>query len=208
VNVKISQDSRLAAWAEFLFGAGRKFKSFICLTLGTGVGAGFVIDGKLFHGSMNTAGEIGHTTFSKNGRQCNCGNRGCFERYVSGTAVFERAYELYPDKFVHLSNRSESVFKLAYQGDQEILSVIRQVVEDLAIGIANAVSILSPEAVILSGGLCDHEKLIIDPLRELVFEFGYHSWTKKRSLQIVKAELGSKAPMIGAAFIFKFDDLL
>jgi glucokinase len=202
-EVVVSQDSRLAAWAEYLLGAGRNYQSMVCLTLGTGIGGGIILDGKIFHGSMNTAGEIGHTVFEKNGRDCNCGNKGCLERYSSGTGIIDRAMELFPEKFVDLPQKSESVFQLAYKGDQDILALITNVVEDLAVGIANLVSILSPEVVIISGGLCDHDDLIVKPLGELVYKYGYHSWVRKRGLKIEKAQMGSAAPMIGAALLYK-----
>jgi glucokinase len=203
VDVVISQDSRLAAWAEYLLGAGRPYRSFICVTLGTGIGGRIILDGRLFHGGLNTAGEIGHTVFEKDGRPCACGNRGCLERYCSGTGIIERALEAYPEKFSCLAHKSETVFELAYQGDAEMLALIRNVVEDLAVGIANAVSILSPEAVIISGGLCEHETLIIQPLGELINQYGYHSWVRKHALKIEKAQMGSDAPMIGAALLYK-----
>jgi glucokinase len=203
VDVSISQDSRLAAWAEYLLGAGRGFNSIICVTVGTGIGCGIVLDGKIFHGSMNTAGELGHSVFEKDGRPCNCGNHGCLERYSSGTGVFDRAFEAYPDKFVDRPHKSETVFGLAYAGDQDMLGLIRRVVEDLAVGIANAVSILSPEAVIISGGLCEHDELVVKPLKELVDQYGYYSWVRKKQLKIEKAQMGPEAPMVGAALFYK-----
>jgi glucokinase len=202
-EVRVAQDSRLAAWAEYLLGAGQKYQSMICITLGTGIGAGIILDGRLFHGAMNTAGELGHTVFEKDGRPCSCGNRGCLERYSSGTGILRRALELFPEKFLNLPQKSETVFQLAYAGDAEMLGLIRLVVEDLAVGIANAVSLLSPEAVIISGGLCQHEELIIKPLRQLVDQYGYHSWVRKNRLKIEKARMGSDAPMIGAALLYK-----
>jgi glucokinase len=203
MDVIVSQDSRVAAWAEYLLGAGRPYKSMFCVAIGTGIGGGIILDGKIFHGAMNTAGEIGHTIFSKHGRHCNCGLDGCLERYCSGTGIFERAFEEYPQKFADLPHKSESVFTLAYDNDKEMLRLINEVVDDLAIGIANAVSILSPEAVIISGGLCEHNTLIIEPLRQKVNKFGYHSWSRKNILQIEKAQMGSEAPMVGAALLYK-----
>ena len=202
-EVRIAQDSRLAAWAEYLLGAGRNYRSMLCITLGTGIGCGIIIDGKIFHGAMNTAGELGHTVFEKNGYSCICGNQGCLERYSSGTGIIQRAQQLFPNKFKNMAHKSESVFELAYRGDQEILTFIRVVVEDLAIGIANAVSLLSPQAVILSGGLCEHEDLIIKPLSELIYQYGYYSWVRKRQLKVERAQMGSDAPMIGAALLYK-----
>lgn len=203
MDVIVSQDSRCAAWSEYLLGAGRGFQSIMCVTLGTGIGCGIIVDGKILHGGMNTAGEIGHMIMEKNGRKCNCGSYGCYERYGSGTGIIQRALETYPDKFKNIPHKSESVFKLAYAGDQEMLAFIRVIVEDIAIGIANAVQLLSPEAVIISGGLCDHDELIVRPLKELIYHYGYHSWVRKKSLTIEKAQMGSDAPMIGAAMLYK-----
>ena len=117
--------------------------------------------------------------------------------------MIERALEAYPEKFVDRPHKAETIFELAYAGDQEMLDLIRQVVADLAVGIANAVAILSPEAVIISGGLCIHDELIIKPLRELVNHYGYHSWVRKKQLKIEQAQLGPEAPMIGAALFYK-----
>ena len=202
-EVLIAQDSRLAAWAEYLLGAGRNYQSFICVAIGTGIGGGIIIDGKIFHGAMNTAGEIGHSVFQKEGRPCSCGNHGCLERYASGTGMIDRALEAYPEKFVDRPHRAETLFDLAYAGDADLLRLIRRMVEDLAVGIANAVSLLSPQAVILSGGLCVHDELIVQPLRELVDQVGYYAWTRKKQLQIEQAQLGPEAPLIGAALFYK-----
>ncbi len=202
-DVVISQDSRLAAWAEYLLGAGRSYRSSICVAIGTGIGGGIIVDGKIFHGALNTAGEIGHSVFEKDGRACSCGNHGCLERYSSGTGMIERALEAYPEKFVDRPHQAETIFELANAGDREMLDLIRRTVEDLAVGIANAVAILSPEAVIISGGLCVHDELIIKPLRELVNKYGYHAWVRKKRLKIEQAQLGPEAPMIGAALLYK-----
>lgn len=202
-EVMVAQDSRLAAWAEYLLGAGRNFRSIICVAIGTGIGSGIIIDGKIFHGALNTAGEIGHSVFQKDGRLCNCGNHGCLERYSSGTGMIERALEAYPEKFRDRPPQTETLFDLAYAGDEDLRRLIRVMVEDLAIGIANAVSLLSPEAVIISGGLCTHDDLIIKPLRELVNQHGYYAWTRKKQLKIEQAQLGPAAPMIGAALLYK-----
>lgn len=202
-DVMVAQDSRLAAWAEYLLGAGRNYRSFICVALGTGIGSGIIIDGKIFDGALNTAGEIGHSVFQKDGRLCACRNHGCLERYSSGTGMIDRAVEAYPEKFSDRPHQAETLFELAYAGDEDLQRVIRLAVEDLAIGIANAVSLLSPEAVIISGGLCIHDELIIQPLRELVNYYGYHAWTRKKQLKIEQAQLGPAAPMIGAALLYR-----
>lgn len=203
-DVKVMQDSRNAALAETLLGAGRKYDNTMCVSIGTGIGCGIIIDRKIFNGGMNTAGELGHTPVVKDGRLCVCGNRGCLERYVSGTGIRDRAIDLFPEKFKSEEEKcSEYVFELAYQGDKDILAFIDECVDYLAFGIANAVNLLSPEAIIISGGLCVHEELMINPLREKIMKHGYYAWKKQDKLQVCKAELGSDAAMIGAALMYK-----
>ena len=203
-KVVIMQDSRNAALAETLFGAGREFRNTLCISIGTGVGCGIIIDRKIFYGGMNTAGEIGHTPIIKDGRPCVCGNRGCLERYVSGPGITEQALERFPEKFKREEDKKcEYVFEMAYHGDKEILAFIDECVDNLAFAIANAVCLLSPEAIIISGGLCVHEDLVVKPLREKIMKRGYYSWTKPDSLKVCKAQLGSDAAMIGAALLYK-----
>jgi glucokinase len=202
-EVKLIQDSRAAAFAEYLYGAGRGFSDIICLTLGTGIGCGIIIGGRIFHGGMNTAGEVGHMPIAKHGRKCVCGAEGCLEQYSSGTALITRALERFPEKFEGREKRSETVFEMAYAGDADALGLIGDFVDDLAFGIANVVDVLSSQAVVISGGLCEHESLVIEPLKKKVPEYGYFGWKKQDRLKILKAELTSDAPMIGAAMLYK-----
>lgn len=201
-RVPVAQDSRNGALAEKLFGAGKPYSDLILITIGTGIGCGIVLGGKVFGGGMNTAGELGHSPILKNGVSCLCGNKGCLERYVSGTGILERALAAYPDRFQQRPRRCETVFELAYQGDREMLELIDQCMDDLAFAIANAVSLLSPQAVIISGGLSEHEELVITPLEEKIYAHGYYAWTRLKRLQVHKALLGGDAPMIGAASLY------
>ena len=198
-TVMISQDSRNAALAELLFGAGIGYNNLLCIAIGTGIGSGIIINKKIFHGGMNTAGEIGHTPIIKHGIKCVCGNCGCLEKYASGTGMTELAVERYPEKFAVMEKRCESLFELAYTGDLEMLQFIDECVDNLAYGIANAVNLLSVEKVIISGGLCEHEDLVIKPLKEKIIKYGYYAWTRLGRLNVCKALLGSDAPMIGAS---------
>ena len=202
-EVTIAQDSKNAALAELLFGAGRGYSDILCVTIGTGIGGGIIINNKLFNGANNTAGEIGHTPIVKDGRKCVCGNFGCLEQYVSGTGILARAMERFPEKLEDRQKKSESVFDLAYEGDQEVIDFIEECVDDLAYGISNAVSLISPQAIIISGGLCVHEELFIKPLEKKIYNRGYYSWTHLNTLRVHKAQLGSNAPMIGAALLYK-----
>lgn len=202
-DVKIIQDARAAALAEKLFGAGKEFSNILLITIGTGIGGGIIINDMLFHGGMNTAGEVGHMPISKNGRQCVCGVKGCLEQYASGSAFLKRALESFPDKFKDKEKNTETLFEMAYNGDKAALSLISDCVDDLAYGLAIVADILSPQAIIVSGGLCEHESLVVTPLRKKVPQYGYFSWTKKNMLNIVKAQLGSDAPMIGASALYR-----
>ncbi len=203
-QVILEQDVRLAALAEYCFGAGMGYAGILCVAVGTGIGSGILLEGKIYHGYMNTAGEIGHSIFEKNGRPCVCGKRGCLERYASGTGILERALEVIKEEeFGDLPVVCESVFALAEKGNLKALQVIDDCVSDLAVGIANEVSILSPEIVIIAGGLCEAEELFVKPLKKYVDDFGYYPWVRKKMLKIEKAKLGSDAAMIGASVLYR-----
>lgn len=200
-SVLIAQDSRNAALAEYLFGAGKDYQDIICVAVGTGIGCGIVINGKIFNGRMNTAGELGHMPIVKDGRTCVCGNKGCLEKYASGNGMIEIAVEKYPDKFKNKEKKCESIFEMIYAGDEEMKNFLDECVDNLGFGIANAVTLLAPEAVIISGGLCEHEALFVNPLKEKINKYGYYSWTRLNQLKVHRALLGSDAPMIGAAVL-------
>lgn len=199
-DVRISQDCRLAAWGEHLFGSGQGIQDLACITIGTGIGCGIVLDGKILHGALNTAGEIGHTCVEPNGRLCPCGNLGCLERYSSGTGILISAREQMPDR-IGENSRTEDVFQLAYGGDQTARAIIQDAVEKLVTCIVNMMVLLSLERVIISGGMCVHDELIIQPLIAGVQARGYRTWLRDGRFSMVKASLGEFAPMIGAAFL-------
>ncbi len=199
-KVTLIQDSWAAAWGEKLFGAGKAFENFCCVTLGTGIGCGVITEGKIFRGTMNSAGEIGHTPIIMGGRKCSCGNKGCLECYSSGTGILKQAMELFPEK-LQGDERAEKVFELADGGDSDAAGLINDAVEKLAYGLAIMVNIFAIDTFLISGGLCVHKERIIDPLPSLIEKYGYDSWTRKKRVKVIQAELGSDAPMIGAAFI-------
>lgn len=202
-EIMVIQDSWAGALAEHEFGAGIGYADMACITLGTGIGGGIIVNNRIFAGAMHCAGEIGHIIIEKDGRSCNCGNRGCLEKYASGNGIYDQAMELFPERLEGMRDGAESVFELAYQGYEPALELIEQSVQMLAMGLANLVGILSTEAIIISGGLCEHEELILKPLQKYILEYGYHSWTRQNRLAVKQAKLGSDAPMIGAAFLYK-----
>ena len=201
-EVKICQDSRLAALGELLFGAGKGYHDLACITLGTGIGCGIIVHDTIFNGGMNTAGELGHIVIEPDGRPCPCGRKGCLERYSSGTGILLGAYEKFPDKLKAYS-KAEDIFEMAYSGHEQAIKLIEDSVDKLAYGIATLVNLLSPQIIVFSGGMCVHEKLIIEPLKKKIHEKGYIAWTKKKELVIKKALLEDKAAMIGASVLYK-----
>ncbi|MCL3863307.1 ROK family protein [Actinotalea sp. K2] len=201
IRPHVLQDSRAAAWAERLFGVEPSVESFLAVTVGTGIGCGIVLNNELLMGAMNTAGELGHSTLYRNGRQCSCGNRGCVEQYVSGTAILRRALEAFPDDFGGRPILTQTVFALAAEGHPPAQRLLEEALDDLAHAVVNAVNILSVEAVILSGGLCVYEELFVSPLRTRVLDLAYEPWRRQHKMDVFASRLGPSAPMIGAAFL-------
>lgn len=197
-RVVLVQDSWAAAFAEHLFGASRGHDDMMCVTIGTGIGCGVVLGGRVFGGAMHIAGELGHTPIVWQGRPCSCGRKGCLEAYTSGNAIWAQAVERFPEKLRELPQRAETIFDLVYAGDADARQLVEECVDKLAYGIALGMNLLSVDTVILSGGVSVHRDLIINPLKEKILRYGYPAWTETRSIHIRPAELGADAPMVGA----------
>ena len=196
------QDARAAAFAEYLVGAGREEPVIVCITLGTGIGAGIIMNGKVFHGAFNTSGEIGHLIVQENGLACGCGQSGCMEVYCSGTAIMNAARQSATGPGEEVRS-AEEVFRRARDGDSAARGIISRAAHYLGIGIVNLVNLLSPNAVILSGGMCEQEELLIRPVREFVLSHAYGLSVRTPAFRLVKAMLGEESPMIGAGMIYK-----
>lgn len=202
-RVALVQDARAAAFAEYLLGAGKGEPVLVCITLGTGIGGGIVIDGRAFHGGLNTAGEIGHMLVQENGLRCACGKSGCLEAYCSGTAIVNAARQLPGVRREGGVSSAEQVFRLARDGDADCLDVIRRCAHYLGIGIVNVVNLFSPTSVVLSGGMCEQEELLIRPVREFVLAHAYSLSVRSPGFRIGKASLGEDSPMIGAGMLYR-----
>lgn len=208
VPIHLAQDSHAAAWAEHIVGAGIGMTSVVTLTLGTGIGCGIVIDGKIFRGSLNyTVGELGHLTVEFNGEKCNCGRRGCLEAYAGGLGIMRAARKRINKLSILLGKSDEvisvkDVFGLAMSGNAQAQSVVRDVVKYLGIGIANLANLMSPELITLSGGISDAPpELLFDPLVEFVRRNTYP--TISNFVKIRRSPLGGDAPLIGVAILHK-----
>ncbi len=188
----IGQDSRLATWGEYNVGKGKNYNSFALIRLGTGIGCGLVINGLLYHGAFNTAGEFGHQLIDVNGPQCNCGRRGCLETYCGELAIVKAGEHIMKGLTV------KDIYDLAGMGNKEALGITNQIVEKLGTGIVNLVNLLSLELVTISGGISNApDELLLNPLREFVREHAYSAIAEK--VEINRSVLGDDAPLIGAA---------
>lgn len=211
VPVVVSNDANAAAYGELVYGGAKGMKHFIMFTLGTGVGSGIVIDGKLVHGFTGSAGELGHTIVVPEGRQCNCGLKGCLETYCSATGIRRTALELLDNHFDDSSClarvereavTSKMVGDAARQGDVLALEVMRRTGYMLGIAMANAVSFSSPEAVFLMGGPVKAGEVLLKPLRESFDEHLLFVFKGKVSLRFSELHDNDVA-ILGAAALSK-----
>ena len=191
IPVKLLQDSRAAAYGEYAAGAGKGAKTLMCMTLGTGIGTGLVIDGKIYNGAMGCAGEIGHTPVKRDGRKCGCGKCGCVEKYSAGLGLDMTASELYGEGM-----KAAYLFELAEKGDKTATEAIDEAVILLGNVIVGAVNLISPDCLLFSGGL-SNVKMYADKIIEYVKTHCYSGDGKLP--EIGYASLGEDAPMIGAA---------
>ena len=203
----LGNDADCAAVGEFFGGAGKGTRDFAVVTLGTGVGAGIIVDGKLRGGLASS--EAGHMVIIQDGEPCNCGRRGCWERYASATGLIQqtkRAMEAHPESLLHEIAAENGVegrtaFQAAEAGDETALEVCRNYVNYLAGGLTSLINILRPEAVAIGGGVAAApERLLLEPLREAVAKesFSRHGG---RITKVLRAERGNDAGIIGAAML-------
>jgi len=207
VNTFLINDAGAAALGEHRFGAGKGVDNLILLTLGTGIGGGIIINGKLYTGRHGSAGEIGHMTIDVNGPKCNCGNVGCWETLASGTAMAREAIrrvsqgekssltEIVGGKIGNIT--AEEVSLAAQGGDSLALEVISKVASYLGVGMVNLVNIFDPEMIIVGGGMSKMGDLLLEPARQVVRERAFT--LSAQAVRIVTAQLGDDAGVLGAA---------
>jgi len=213
--VFIDNDANLAALGEYWKGAGRSSKDFVCVTLGTGIGGGIVVNGELLRGINNNGAEIGHMTIDLNGPQCGCGNYGCWEKYGSASALVSRVlgfltlnqgqrsklpsiiFELCSNDLSKLN--CELILEAARRGDAIAKSAVTQQIEFIAIGLINLIYIFNPHKIIISGGLSAAGEMLINPVIETVFKKAPK--VSVRDLEIVVSNLGNDAGVMGAIYL-------
>ncbi len=205
--VWLINDARAFVLAEATLGAGRGHATVVGLTLGTGVGGGIALAGRLFLGIDGTAGEFGHMTLAPDGPACTCGNRGCLETYASGKAIQALATQQLasgqPSRLLDLAGGSsdrvtpELVGAAAREGDEVALAVLQRVTTYLGVGVANIVTTVSPDCVVLGGSVANLGELLLEPIRVAVRE--RCRATPVERIRIVQSLLGADAGALGAA---------
>ena len=191
IPVGVVQDSRAAAWGEYLFGGGKGKSSVVCVTLGTGIGTGIVLDGKIFGGALGGAGELGHLPVVENGRPCGCGKKGCLEKYSAGLGLDISAEEL-----LGKGKKAPDLFLAAKSGNEKATAIIDHAAESLGRGLVSIVNLLSPDCILFSGGLSAQDEYV-KKVTDYILSHCYDAGTKP---EIKKAALGELSPLFGAAF--------
>ena len=200
--VVLENDANVAGYAEFRCGAARGVRNMFLLTLGTGVGGGVVLDGRLFRGTTDTGAELGHIIIQRGGRLCGCGARGCLEAYTSATAVVARTGErLAAGAASALADRPDfsckDVFDAAKAGDALAGEIVRETAECLGIGITSLLHVLNPEMVVLTGGMMGAGEAFLEQIRATVRANAFErAWS---SCPVLWSTLGGDAGVLGAA---------
>lgn len=211
-KVYIANDANAAALGEALAGSAKGAPSSVMITLGTGVGGGVIIDGKIFAGGVNYAGtELGHTVIVTGGRQCSCGRRGCWEAYSSATALTAMTKEkmtelklkgipslLFDDEAKSGKVSARTAFNAMKAGDKWGKELVDSYIEHLAVGITNMINVFQPHVLSIGGGVCNEKENLTRPLIEIV-EREQYTRNAKNKTKIVTATLGNDAGIIGAA---------
>lgn len=206
--VYVENDANAAAYGEFVAGSAKGTKDAVCITLGTGVGGGIIIGGKIYSGFNYAGAEIGHTVVEVDGPQCSCGRKGCFEVYSSATGLIrmtKEALDANPDSKMHEMMDGDHVsgrlaFNAMRAGDEAAKGVVDKYVKYLAAGIANTINIFQPEVLCIGGGVCNEGDALLIPLKALISKEIY-TRNSDENTKIVIASLGNDAGIIGAAFL-------
>lgn len=207
--VYLENDANAAALGEFAAGCGKGSHSLVAITLGTGVGGGVVIEGKLLTGFNFAGAEIGHFVMYHGGEPCGCGRKGCFEAYCSATALIrqtKQAMEQHPESSMwQISPTLDQVdgrtsFDAMAQGDETATAVVRQYQEYLADGLTSIINIFQPEVLCVGGGICNQGENLLGPVRAIIDREDYARDSRRRC-RVVRATLGNDAGIIGAALL-------
>lgn len=207
--VFIENDANAAAYGEYVAGSAKGAKNAVCITLGTGVGAGIIIDGKIYAGSNFAGAEVGHTVIEVGGAQCSCGRKGCFEAYSSATGLIRMTKEAIAENpdciMAKMAEERRKVtartsFDSMREGDSVAKAVVDKYIKYLAAGITNTINIFQPDVLCIGGGVCNEGDPLLLPMKAIVEQENFARNSEKKT-EIVIAKLGNDAGIIGAAFL-------
>lgn len=210
-KIYVENDANVAAYGEVLAGAAKGYKDAIVVTLGTGVGGGIIIDGKIYAGFNHFGGELGHEVIVYNGRQCTCGRKGCLEAYASATGLInmtKEAMEAHKDSRMWEVSRTldevngKTAFDAMRLGDAAGKAVVDEYIGYLGCGLSNFVNVFQPEILLLGGGICKEGENLLAPLREIIARESY-GIAGYAATKLGTCALGNDAGTIGAAFLWK-----
>jgi len=194
--VFIDNDAKLMALAEYRAGQAKKYKNALCLTLGTGVGGGLIINGCLYRGSDNAAGEIGHVPINEKGPLCPCGGSACLESYIGNASILKEARKLFGPRIT-----LEKVSNLANVNNSRAINLWLKVGERLGIALSGIINLLNLDAVVIGGGVSDAGKVLFESVRKTILLRAMSVQAKR--VKIFKARLGNDAGIIGAGYLVK-----
>jgi glucokinase len=209
--VILDNDANCAALAESIAGAAKEVKNSVTITLGTGVGSGLVINGRVYSGFNNSASEMGHMVIIAGGEQCTCGRKGCWEAYASATALIEQTKKAVLKNPNSLINRfingdmdrinAKTPFDAARQGDVTGKKIVNQYIRYIAEGLINVINIFAPEIIVIGGGVSKEGEYLLKPLRKMIAKDVYFKGEPATKLRT--AQMGNDAGIVGAAMLGK-----
>ncbi len=194
--VFLDNDANLMSLAEHSIGAAKGFRNVVCLTLGTGVGGGLIVEGKLYRGSSYAAGEIGHIPVNEDGPRCNCGGKACLETYIGNKRIIEQARRSFK-RDISLEDLSQ----LANSGNKKAKAIWSKVGQSLGVALAGIVNLLNPDCVVIGGGVANAGRVLFDQVKDTISKRAMGVPAKQ--VKIFKAKLGDDAGLIGAAILVK-----
>ena len=215
-NVFIENDANCAAIGEYLAGASIGAKSSITLTLGTGIGGGFILEGKLYSGFNDKAGEIGHMVIKSGGEVCNCGRSGCFERYASWTAFLKISKDIEQNQKNEMFNfeidKKDKVLLTKYifensKNNPMCIEIVNKYISYLSEGICNLINIFDPEVIVIAGGVSMFFEYFGENLKKIIRKNIYSKNQINKEVKILKAALGVNSGVVGASLLENFNQI-
>ncbi|MEA3474990.1 MAG: ROK family protein [Candidatus Cloacimonadota bacterium] len=190
----IDNDANCFAYGEYLLRNDKTIRNLIGITLGTGIGGGLIINGKLYHGNYGFAAEIGHIKVVPDGRRCNCGQNGCLEAYSSGFAIEKKSKEIFGEKIA-----VSSLYKMALKDNRNAIEIFNEAFEKLGIVCAGLINLLNPDIIVFGGGLSNMREFLLIPVKKVIQKNCYKKLYEKVRIEVSQSDIDSG--IIGAAYL-------